>query len=93
MVATSGLGPVQIEAPVRLTAGKSMVMGLSEKAVRISIANPDVADVMLVSPKEVYLLGKKTGTTNLFVWSAGGATSLRDVMVTSPERLGYLTLV
>ncbi len=81
VVATSGLGPVQIEAPVRLTAGKSMVMGLSEKAVRISIANPDVADVMLVSPKEVYLLGKKTGTTNLFVWSAGGATSLRDVMV------------
>ena len=74
-------GAVHVQAPVHLTAGKSMVMPLSEKAVRISIANPDVADVMLVNPKEVYLLGKKTGTTNLFVWSAGGATSLRDVTV------------
>jgi pilus assembly protein CpaC len=74
-------GSVQVRAPVHLMAGKSMVMPLSEKAVRISIANPDVADVMLVNPKEVYLLGKKTGTTNLFVWSAGGATSLRDVTV------------
>ena len=76
-----GAGSVQVQAPVHLTAGKSMVMPLTEKAVRISIANPDVADVMLVNPKEVYLLGKKTGTTNLFVWSVGGATSLRDVTV------------
>ncbi len=74
-------GSVQVQAAVHLTAGKSMVLPLSEKAVRISIANPDVADVMLVNPKEVYLLGKKTGTTNLFVWSAGGTTSLRDVTV------------
>lgn len=77
----NSLGTVQVRAPVHLTAGKSTVMPLSEKAVRISIANPDVADVMLVNPKEVYLLGKKTGATNLFVWSAGGATSLRDVTV------------
>lgn len=81
VVAAIDHGPVQVEAPVGLTVGKSWVMGLPEKALRISIANPDVADVMLVSPKEVYLLGKKTGTTNLFVWSAGGATSLRDVVV------------
>jgi pilus assembly protein CpaC len=78
---THGLAAVQVLAPVQLTAGKSMVLPLSEKAVRISIANPEVADVMLVNPKEVYLLGKKTGTTNLFVWSAGGGTSLRDVTV------------
>ena len=78
---THALAAVQVLAPVHLTAGKSMVLPLSEKAVRISIANPEVADVMLVNPKEVYLLGKKTGTTNLFVWSAGGGTSLRDVTV------------
>jgi pilus assembly protein CpaC len=72
---------VRVEVPVRLTAGKSLVMSLPDKAVRISIANPDVADVMLLNPKEVYLLGKKTGSTNLFVWSVGGATSLRDVTV------------
>ena len=78
---THALAAVQVLAPVHLTAGKSMVFPLSEKAVRISIANPEVADVMLVNPKEVYLLGKKTGTTNLFVWSAGGGTSLRDVTV------------
>lgn len=76
-----GPAGVQVHSPVHLTAGKSVVLPLADKAVRISIANPEVADVMLVNPREVYLLGKKTGTTNLFVWSAGGGTSLRDVTV------------
>ena len=74
-------GPVLMAPPLRLTAGKSMLLQLSENAERLSVGNPDVADVMLINPREIYLLGKKTGSTNLFVWSVGGATSLRDVTV------------
>ena len=66
---------------VHLTLGKSQVLALPETATRLSIGNPEVADVLMINPREVYLLGKKPGTTNLFVWSANGKTTLRNVEV------------
>ena len=74
-------GPVQMAAPLRLTAGKSMLLHLPEKAERLSVGNPDVADVVLINPREIYLLGKKSGHTNLLVWTAQGSTTLRDISV------------
>lgn len=74
-------GPVKMEAPLRLTAGKSMLLQLPENAARLSVGNPEVADVVLINPREIYLLGKKTGQTNLLVWTAQGSTSLRDISV------------
>ena len=41
----------------------------------------DVADVVLINPREIYLLGKKSGHTNLLVWTAQGSTTLRDISV------------
>ena len=74
-------GPVIMAPPLRLTAGKSMLLQLSENAERLSVGNPDVADVMLINPREIYLLGKKSGHTNLLVWTATGSTTLRDISV------------
>lgn len=74
-------GPVQVAAPLRLTSGKSMLLQLPENAARLSVGNPDVADVVLIHPREVYLLGKKVGLTNLLVWTAEGNTTLRDIAV------------
>lgn len=74
-------GPVIMGPPLRLTAGKSMLLQLSESAARLSVGNPDVADVVLINPREIYLLGKKTGHTNLLIWTAQGSTTLRDITV------------
>lgn len=73
--------PVEMAPNVRLTAGKSTLIRLPDPAVRLAIGNPEVADVMLINAREVYLLGKKAGTTNLLVWTASGRSSLRDVAV------------
>lgn len=75
------LGPVEMMPGVDLSTGKSTLLKLTEPALRISVGNPDVADVTLINAKEVYLLGKKTGVTNLIVWSGNGKTTLRDVNV------------
>lgn len=74
-------GSVRMAPPMRLTAGKSMLLQLSENAERLSVGNPDVADVVLINPREIYLLGKKSGHTNLLVWTAQGSTTLRDISV------------
>lgn len=39
---------------------------------RAAIANPDVADVVVVSSSELILVGKQTGSTTLIVWSGAG---------------------
>jgi pilus assembly protein CpaC len=67
---------------VELTSGKSKLLKVNDNIARISIGNPDIADVVLINPKEVYLLGKKQGTTNLFVWSAQGEALMHEISVT-----------
>ena len=57
-----------------LAAGQSKMMPV-DRLERAAIANPEVADVVVVSSSELLLLGKQTGTTNLIVWSGAGRKS------------------
>lgn len=52
---------------------------------RAAIANPDVADVVVVSSSELILVGKQTGTTTLIVWAdMGRVTYLVEVASADP---------
>lgn len=64
-----------------LVAGKSTLFKLDGPAERVSIGNPAVADVTLISPTELYLLGKTFGATNLIVWRRSGPTTIFDLAV------------
>ncbi|MEN9776221.1 MAG: hypothetical protein RL322_3291, partial [Pseudomonadota bacterium] len=55
----------QIGRPIALVAGKSTLIHVDSPIERISVGNPAVADVTLISPEELYLLGKTFGSTNL----------------------------
>ncbi|MEH6824759.1 MAG: type II and III secretion system protein family protein [Motiliproteus sp.] len=54
----------------RLTipVNKSRVIKLAKKVGRVSVANPKVADILVISPQQIYLVGKQLGTTNVVVW-------------------------
>ena len=52
-------------------AGQSRTVNLSGLQ-RAAIANPEVADVVVVSSDELILVGKQTGTTTLIIWSNMG---------------------
>lgn len=66
---------------LELIIGKSTLMRIPSPIERISVGNPNIADVSLISPVELYLLGKNYGSTNLLIWRKGGATSAIDVNV------------
>jgi pilus assembly protein CpaC len=66
---------------VALKVGKSTLLRLAGPIERMSVGNPAVADVTLVSPREVYVLGKALGTTNLIVWRRQGGVSVMDLAV------------
>ena len=58
----------EITQSLRLKAGQSKVLRLPFAITRISVANPEVADIILTSPNEVYVNGLAPGVTNLSVW-------------------------
>lgn len=67
-----------------LVVNKSAILRLEVPAVRISVGNPAVADITPINSREIILLGKSIGTTNLIVWDKSGVATMRDVIVT-PE--------
>ena len=73
--------PTEMAPPMHLAAGKSSLLKLTEDMSRISVGNPEVADVVLINPREVYLLGKKAGATNVFLWAKTGRTTIMDILV------------
>jgi pilus assembly protein CpaC len=71
----------EIAPPVTLVIGKSTILRLPSPAARISVGNPVVADINLINPREVYLLGKEIGSTNLIIWGRDGVATVVDVTV------------
>ena len=73
-----------ISAPsqkLNLTSGKSIVLRSSQSVKRISIADPEIADFVLISSKEIYLTGKAAGTTNMMLWNDGTVAGIYDLEV------------
>lgn len=64
-----------------LTTGKSRLFRFKEPATRLSVGDPAIADVMLVNSQEVYLLGKKTGSTNVLAWHADNRMTALELTV------------
>ena len=52
--------------------GESRVYRLARPIKRVAVGNPEVADFIMINPSELYLLGKKPGTTNLVLWDQNG---------------------
>lgn len=54
-----------------LTVGKSIRIESRESITRVSVGAKEVADFVLLSPREVYVTGIAPGLTNLMLWGGG----------------------
>lgn len=68
-------------AKIDVTLGKSTLLKLPTAIKRISVGSPSVADVMLINPQEIYILGKVVGMTNITLWTKDGKSTVIDVTV------------
>jgi pilus assembly protein CpaC len=74
--------PLTESSSMNVTVGKSALLRLPAPIARLSVGNPDVADVALINPAQIYVLGKTIGTTNVIIWTRDSRTSVIDVTVT-----------
>src|SRR5882757_956063 len=49
---------------------KSRIVSVPGGAHRVSVGGPDIADIVVISPTQIYVLGKDIGTTNVLLWDS-----------------------
>lgn len=49
---------------------KSRVVSVAGSASRVSVGNPDTADIVVISSSQLYVLGKDIGNTNVLLWDS-----------------------
>ncbi|MGL6258312.1 type II and III secretion system protein family protein [Vibrio sp. WXL210] len=51
---------------------KSIQINLAGKAKKVSLGDPEVLDIVMLKSNELFLIGKKLGSTNLMAWDSQG---------------------
>src|ERR671922_2582634 len=70
---------------ISLVVGKSVVIDTPVAVKRVSLAAPDIADTVVISPRQIYLTGKAVGTTNLTLWGPDDRVSTIFDVTVSPD--------
>ncbi|AXE96609.1 MULTISPECIES: type II and III secretion system protein family protein [Paraburkholderia] len=77
--------PGRSPGTLAIDAGKGTLVRLNENASSVFVADPTIADVHAPSPKAVFVLGKKAGSTTLYVLGADNRTLLQQTVVVSRD--------
>jgi len=64
-----------------VVVSKSVLINLQKPSERVSLANPAIAELVVISPTQLQIIGTRIGTTSLIVWEKGGKTSFFDIRV------------
>jgi pilus assembly protein CpaC len=75
--------------PITLRLGQAEIVKLPFHLKRVAIADPLVSDYRITGPRELYLLAKSVGKTNVLVWDSSGQNHrlvVSVVMDTQPLR-------
>lgn len=79
----SGVNAGELDVPVN----KSQVIRADRPYSKALIGNPDVADIVPISPTSVYVLGKKPGTTSLTLYDRSSRLIAVVDVVVGPDVL------
>ena len=84
-----------VPALINITFGKSKVLDSTETLQRVSVTDTKVADVVIISPHQVLINGKRPGMTSLIIWKEDGTHNVFDLWITPNvelvrDRLGAL---
>ncbi|MGD8765804.1 MAG: type II and III secretion system protein family protein [Desulfobacteraceae bacterium] len=66
---------------IEMVSGKSIILRSAAPIKRVSVAEPAIADFLLLSAHEIYLKGKAAGVTNLTLWQDKKVVAIYDLEV------------
>lgn len=71
----------QPDKVIRVISGKSVVIDTVAPVSRVSLARPETAGLVLLSPRQIYITGQEFGTTTLTLWRGSKVLDVYDVQV------------
>ena len=66
---------------IQIIVNQSVVFRLAQKAKRVSVTQPAIAEVIVVTPTQLLINGKAVGTTSFVVWDEKGEVTKIDLIV------------
>src|ERR1051325_5964019 len=57
-------------------SGKSRLVELDRPVRRVSVGDPEVAEIILVSPRDILINGRRPGDTSLILWDQQGVSEV-----------------
>ena len=78
--------------PLRVALNKTSVLRIESNVSNVSIGNPEIADILVESPRLILVVPKKTGETNLLIFDSKNAEIHNFDIIVSPQSLRHLTL-
>jgi pilus assembly protein CpaC len=93
-VASGWIGTAAAQEPqkVRVLLGRSAVLSVPDSIGTVSIADDEIADVVVATSRQLLLNAKKIGTTSLVVWSKGNRYQTYEVVVHSGTGFNQVVL-
>ena len=93
MAVTAGVWPAAAQTQpglirLEVTMGKSQVIDLKEPFTRVSVTNPNIADVFAITPNQILVNGKAPGVTSLVAFYPGKTLFFDLVVQTDLALLG-----
>jgi Flp pilus assembly secretin CpaC len=76
-------GQAEAEAPqsLHLLVGRSIVITSPARIKRVSLADPNIAEAIVVSPNQVLVNGKTPGGVSLIIWDEADQSQVFEVSV------------
>src|SRR5215469_10253625 len=68
-------------APLRVLVGKSLLINTTERLKRVSVTDPSVADVSVVTPTQILVHGRAPGEVSLLIWDESERSRSFDLRV------------
>ncbi len=80
----AGAPQAQAYEKIRVAVGQSVTYDVNAPIKTISIADAEVADVVVANPFQILINGLQVGFTTLVVWDENNNSSLYDIVVRNP---------
>jgi len=81
MADTDVENPPAPERVITLKVNQSLLVDSERIVKRVSVAKPEIADVEVVSPKQLLVIGKGTGITTLIHWDETEKPTIAELVV------------
>jgi Flp pilus assembly secretin CpaC len=81
------------ERIIQVALNTAELLRLDAAPGSVLVANPSIADVAVQGGKQVFVLGKAPGETELYILDTNGGTMLRAMVSVVPQTARHLTVI